>query len=443
MTTKRIPLKKVKLAPYNPRITLTPEDQEWKDIEASLNEFGYLGGMVVNTRTMNLVAGHQRLAILRARGETSVEFATVDLDDASERRLNIVMNRVSGRWDDSKLADILSHLQSQQLDISSLGFSPTQIQDLLTKAKPKPKQDPDAPAPPVTIAQTKPGDLYELFTGDGSTRHRVLCGDSTRADHMAKLMGKEKARLVFVDPPYGVSYESAETARGAHPGYQGAIANDNLRAGNLIRFLAQAFERLHEATIDKAALYCFFASCNHIEFETAMMESGWRVKQELVWAKQMALSRSDFHWAHEPILYGAKTGQNCEWLGDRTETTLFDSGEPPDLDCMSKDELRDMLKAIVEHSTVWNEKRDSANLYLHPTQKPTNLCRRALRNSSLPGEIVLDSFGGSGSSLIAAELEGRQARLCELDPCYVDATVKRFDDTFEAVHISLNGKIYQ
>lgn len=146
--TKRIPLKKVKLVTYNPRVPLTPEDQEWKDIEASLNEFGYLGGMVVNTRTMNLVAGHQRLAILRARGETAVEFATVDLNDDDERRLNIVMNRVTGRWDDTKLATLLAELQGKALDISTLGFSQEAIDALLN---------------PGSGAQSGSGKLAERF----------------------------------------------------------------------------------------------------------------------------------------------------------------------------------------------------------------------------------------------------------------------------------------
>lgn len=435
-------LKSLKPAPWNPRETLQPGEHEYEAIKASLSEFGLVQPLVYNVRSKQLVGGHQRRQIMLDQGITEAQVVEVDLDEAAERKLNIQLNG-TGRWDDQKLASLLAEMQGQSIDLKSLGFSKTEIADLLTKFKPKPKQDPDAPTPPVTIAETKPGDLYEVWTGDGATRHRVMCGDSTKADHMAKLMAGEKARIVFTDPPYGVSYVARDNARDGTQKYQGAIANDNLRAGKLIQFLAQVFERANEHTIDKAALYCFFASCNHIEFETALNENGWRVKQELIWSKQMALSRSDYHWTHEPILYGAKTGQNCEWLGDRTETTLFDASEPPDLDCMSKDGLRDLLKSITEHSTIWNEKRDAANLYLHPTQKPTSLARRALRNSSLPGDIVLDQFGGSGSTMIAAEIEGRQARLMELDPCYVDAAVKRFSDTFEHAHTSLNGKQYE
>ena len=125
-----------------------------------------------------------------------------------------------------------------------------------------------------------------------------MCGDSCDPEQMHRLMDGQKARLAFIDPPYGVSYTAGDNARPGNERYQGPIANDNLRAGNLVQFLARAFERLHESTIDRAALYCFFASCNHIEFETALIETGWRVKQELIWAKQMVLSRSDYHWAH-------------------------------------------------------------------------------------------------------------------------------------------------
>ena len=434
MTTKTLKFSKTNRAAYNPRADLQPGDPEWEQIKASYESFGQVRNFVLNEATGNVVSGHQGIKIMQALGHKEGAFHVINVSEAEEKRLNIILNNPGGKWDESKLATLLAEMQGQSIDLATLGFSKTEIADLLTAAKPKPKQDPDEPAPPSTIAVTKPGDLYELWTGDGSTRHRVMCGDSTRADHMATLMDGQKARLVFIDPPYGVSDESPSGTG------NGAIANDNLRGGNLVGFLAKAFERAHEVTIDKAAFYTFYASKTHIEFETAMQEAGWAVKQQLVRAKQMALGRSDYHYAHEPILYGAKTGQNCEWLGDRTETTLFDAAEPPDLDCMSKDELREMLKAITQHSTLWSEKRDAANTYLHPTQKPTSLARRALRNSSLPGEIVIDSFLGSGSTLVGAELEGRVCFGMELDACYIDSAVARFGKTFEHAHCAINGQ---
>jgi DNA modification methylase len=442
MKLKTVSLKALKPAPWNPRESLQPGEHEYEAIKASLNEFGLVQPLVFNRKSGFLVGGHQRRQVMLDQGITECQVVEVDLDEAAERKLNIQLNG-TGRWDEDKLASLLAEMKGQSIDLGSLGFSKTEIADLLTKAKPKPKQDPDAPAPPTTVAVTKPGDIYELWTEGSATRHRVMCGDSCDPEQMHRLMDGQKARLVFIDPPYGVSYESAETSRpGTRPRYQGAIANDNLRAGNLVQFLARAFERLHESTIDRAALYCFFASCNHIEFETALIETGWRVKQELIWAKQMVLSRSDYHWAHEPLLSCAKAGQNSEWLGDRTETTLLDE-DAPDIEKMSKDEMRDLLRQIQQNSTYWQESRDSAPSLIHPTQKPTSLSRRALRNSSLPGEIVIDSFLGSGSTLVGAELEGRVCFGSELDPCYVDAAVARFGKTFEHAHTSLNGKQYE
>lgn len=725
-------LKSLKPAPYNPRQTLQPGEHEYEAIKASLTEFGLIQPLVVNKASGFLVGGHQRRQVMMAEGMTECQVVEVDLDEAAERRLNLQLNG-TGRWDEAKLGTLLAEMQQQSIDLATLGFSKDHIADLLTKAKPKPKADPDAPAPPATIAQTKAGDIYELWTGDSPNHHRIICGDSTNPMHMARLMDGRKARLVFIDPPYGVSYTAGDNARPGSERYQGAIANDDLRAESLQEFLTAAFERLHEQTIDEAAIYCFYASCNHIEFENALRQAGWRAKQQLIWAKQMVLSRSDYHWAHEPCqpagtlvrkvinpratskgrqgafsttedvpietlksgdtvvsyeprgcvvhtrgrkiktaqrkyygdmieiavdgkrtkatdahqftvrldesksasqvvylmrkgnwwrigqvrlfnsrgfglasrladeggdeawilrtaestlealvieqalsckysiptthwnldryspnpelrraqadinriyeiigveriqigaaqaitdhhrnalypivrrgekfafsrkmsrtvracnlipglmqvpipttgegfkwetildatytpfagtvysldvdrdqhyiadgiithncLYGAKAGHNCEWLGDRTEITLL--GAPPDLDKLTKDQTQALLTEILQNTTYWTEKRDSAPSLIHPTQKPTSLARRALRNSSLPGEIILDSFGGSGSTLIAAELEGRTAYLSELDPCYVDAAVKRFGDTFEDAHASLNGKQYE
>ncbi len=428
-------LKDLRPAPYNPRQTLKPGEHEYEAIKASLGEFGLVQPLVWNKRSGFLVGGHQRREVLIAEGLKEAQVVEVDLDEVSEKKLNLQLNG-TGRWDDGKLAEILSGMKLESVDIGSLGFSGREIADLLTKAKPKPKIDPDTPTGPVTIAESKPGDLYELWTDGSATRHRIMCGDSCDPEQMQRLMDGQKARLAFIDPPFGVSYVS-QAGTG-----NGAIANDNLRGLHLTKFLQSAFERLHEATIDRAALYCFYASRNHIEFETAMIESRWTVKEQLIWAKQMVLGRSDYHWAHEPLLYAAKTGHNCDWLGDRTETTLL-GREPLDLDKLTKDELRDLLRQIQQHSTLWEEKKDSAPNLIHSTQKPTSLCRRALRNSSLPGEIIIDSFGGSGSTMIGAELEGRQARLMELDPCYVDAAVARFGKTFENSHTSLNGKQYE
>lgn len=427
-------LKTLKECPWNPREKLQPGEHEYEAIKASLGEFGLVQPLVYNTRSGQLVGGHQRRQVMLDQGITEAQVVEVDLDEAAERKLNLQLNG-TGRWDTTKLETLLAGMKTEGIDLQHLGLSPVELKELLNGAKPKPKRDPDTPTGPVTIATSKLGDIYELWT-DPDSRHRAMCGDSTNAEQMAKLMNGEKARLCFTDPPFGVSYKS-QAGTG-----NGAIANDDLRGQALVEFLQKLFERIDDATIPKAALYCFYASRNHLEFESAMINAGWRVKEQLIWTKQMVLGRSDYHYAHEPILYACKTGQNCEWLGDRTETTIFQD-DTPNIDKMSKDELHAILRAAIEHSTIWNERKDTANQLLHPTQKPTSLSRRAFRNSSLPGDIGLDVCLGSGSTLVGAELEGRRCYGADLDPRYIDSVTKRFFDTFEGASATKNNSAWE
>jgi site-specific DNA-methyltransferase (adenine-specific) len=198
---------------------------------------------------------------------------------------------------------------------------------------------------------------------------------------------------VFTDPPYGVSYKGVNNPGGRE---WEVIENDDLRGDKLSEFLLAAFKNIKTHLKSKRAFYIWYATRNHIQFESAIIDAGLKSKQVLMWNKGMILGHSDYHWAFEPCFYGCHADENCEWLGDRCQTT------------------------------VWDIKRDHTGDYVHPTQKPTTLAQKAIFNSSKIGETVLDLFGGSGSTLIACEQTNRKCRMMEFDPKYVDVIRRRY-----------------
>jgi DNA modification methylase len=367
--------------------------------------------------------GHQRckvLAELEKEGFTipNIPVAIVqaaDVKTAKSYLLGIVSQYgqiteagLIGYIEDSKLdPKMLRNLRMPEIDIDNV------IDQLDKMLNSEPPDADEAPALPAK-AKTKRGDIFTL---DG---HRLMCGDATAAADMGALMGKDRARLVFTDPPYGVSY----------PGVAGneteQIKNDELRGSKLQDFLQAAFECMFKFTIANPALYIFHASVNQRQFETALNHAKFQVKQQLIWNKGMILSRSDYHWAHEPIFYAIKAGKNCEWYGDRTGKTVLNL-HPADVAKLTKEQMKDMLKALLNNTTDWEFKRDSVVTYQHPMQKPVVLASLALKNNSMPGDIVLDSFGGSGSTLMACQIMDRRCRTMELDEKYCDVIIGRWE----------------
>lgn len=262
-----------------------------------------------------------------------------------------------------------------------------------------------------------PGDVYML--GD----HRLMCGDSTKPEDVEKLMAGDIADMVFTDPPYGVSYVGTNNPNGKE--WQ-MIANDDLRGDSLFQFLAHAFKNLADNLKSDGAFYVWFVSSNHIEFETALKMAGLRVKQELIWDKGMVLGHSDYHWTYEPCFYGTHKDKNCTWYGDRTQKTFLAMNRTEIRD-LKKEELVDILLHLHEGRSCWRIAGDNAIEYIHPTQKPIALPGIGIKNSSCAGQIVLDLFGGSGSTMMACEQLGRKARIMEFDPKYCDKIITRWE----------------
>lgn len=264
--------------------------------------------------------------------------------------------------------------------------------------------------------KSKEGDIYRL--GD----HILICGDSTKRETIEALMGEEKADLLVTDPPYNVAYEGGTKDKLT-------IMNDKMSEDNFVEFLTDAFKAFAPSLKSGGAFYIWHASSTQLQFELAMRNVGWRPRQQLIWNKNsMILGRQDYQWKHEPCFYGWADGAAHYFIDDRKQTTVFEDMRP-NIKGMKKEELQAMLEELLGDkisTTVICEDKPAAN-DVHPTMKPIRLLARQIKNSSKPGEIVVDIFGGSGSTLIACEQLGRKCRTVELDPRYADAIIERWE----------------
>lgn len=382
MIIQTIPISQINHAAYNPRKNLKPGDKEYEKLKRSIEEFGYVEPVIWNQRTGNIVGGHQRAKVLVQQGATEIECVVVDLDDDKEKALNVALNKVSGEWDIPLLTDLLKDLDASGFDVSLTGFDQPELSNLFGEPAAK-EDDFDASAALAEIDTpiTKPGDIWQLG------RHRLICGDSTASDVVAALMNGQQADLVLTDPPYNVDYEGGTGLK---------IQNDKMKDEQFLSFLTAAFTRMQEHSKAGAAAYIFHADSEGYNFRSAFKAAGYTLRQCLIWVKnQLVMGRQDYQWKHEPILYGWKDGASHAWYADRKQTTLVEFDRPqknPD----------------------------------HPTMKPVGLCGYFIQNSSKEGDIVLDLFGGSGSTLVACDQMNRVCYTTELDPKYCDVIVKRF-----------------
>lgn len=394
------------LAPHenNPRKL----SEEQKDaLTASLKRFGLVEIPAIN-KDNTILAGHQRVKVLAMIGkqdeEIDVRVPDRQLTKDESREYLIRSNQNTGAWDWAILQE--SFLKDELL---TWGFTE---EDLHGRFKNKTEGDDDAPGLPGT-SKSAMGDVYDLGP------HRLVCGDSTSQSFMDKLFKGQSADMIFTDPPYNVNYKGRgkDTSR--------TIENDNMDEASFRTFLLAAFDRMSHNTKPSAPLYCCYASRTHREFEDAINQAGYLVRNQIIWVKTVAsMGWGDYRWKHEPMFYAVKQGQSTEFFAGRSEWTAWDH-EPTD---QEKIEIvnRMMKKEEDGKSTVWRFSREFN--YVHPTQKPVALITRAIENSSKTHGIVLDPFGGSGSTLIACEKTGRVARTMEFDPTFADVIVQRYAD---------------
>ena len=380
----------------------THSDAQVAQIAASIREFGWTNPILIDGDN-TIIAGHGRLLAARKLGMEEVPAIVLDhLTKAQQRALVIADNQLAlnAGWDIDMLKAEIEDLKLEDFDLGLLGFDDKFLDGLL---EPEPTEGltdedavPEVPAIPVTVE----GDVWVLGN------HRLMCGDSTSMSSFDTLMDGARADIIFTDPPYGMSYgggrAAGSTKKGALVKAHGMIMNDDLQGDDLIGLVRDAIATSTASMKEGGALYACFTWRTYAEFEAGLESCGHKVKACIVWDKKsIGLGNSNYRPQHEFIFYCG--GQ---WYGDKSE------------------------------SDVWYMSRGNTGAYVHPTQKPVELVERALNNSSKAGDIVIDCFGGSGSTLIACEKTNRHARLMELDPKYCDVIIKRWQDFTgqQAVH---------
>lgn len=391
MNIQKIEIGKLKPADYNPRKDLKPEDEEYQKIKKSIIEFGYVDPIIVNT-DMTVIGGHQRLKVLKDLGYTVIECNMVDLDKNKEKALNIALNKITGEWDNKKLEELIAELKEEEFDLSTTGFTFDEVDNILKDITGTKEDDFDIDQALNDIEEptTKPGDVWLLG------KHRLMCGDSTVKENVDKLMNNNKADMVFTDPPYLMNFEGNVHANGSKSfnAVHGKIKNDNMSREEGDQFISKMFEMIKE--YNKGAYYvCFYRLGLDYVFR-ALDKLNNRYKALIIWNKgNHTLSNSDYMSKYEPIVYG--------WFSSH----LF-YGDRKNFD-------------------IWDIERTKKN-DLHPTMKPVDLVVEAIKNSSKIEDLVLDLFGGSGTTLVAAEQTKRTCYMMELDPKYCDVIIKRWEN---------------
>ena len=431
MEIRKIPIEKLNPATYNPRVDLQPEDKEYQEIKKSLEQFGYVDPIVWNECTGNVVGGHQRLKILIASGKTEIDCSVVNLSDIDEKALNTALNKIGGAWNEEKLAEILKELESLNYDISSLGFDSKEMDRLIDEAFREEIINDDFVINDVLKEEnsiTRIGDVWQLG------RHKLICGDSTDETVIQQLMQNEKADLLLTDPPYNVDYHSKDKEK---------IKNDNLTDFDFYNFLLFSLSRAYEVLKPGGAFYIWYADGNNNIFRKVCNEIGLTVRQCIIWNKNhFTIGRQDYQWKHEPCLYGWKDGTTHYFTPLRNYTTVIND-DCFDIDTLKKSELKNLLLKFMNlHTTVIDEPKPLKNED-HPTMKPIKLFGQLINNSTRQNEIVLDIFGGSGTTVIACEQLNRSARIVEYEPKYCDVIVKRYIKYSGNNNILLNGKEYK
>ena len=389
-------------------------------LERNIKKYGFLTPVITN-KDLLIADGEHRLQAARSIGMTEVPVFRLDVNEVDRRMLRQIMNKLKGEHD--RESDLIEYqfLYNEKSfeEFRELLPSASDYEKMLERSNAKVDSDNfDADKasqnPKYKVQQ---GDVYILG------KHRLMCGDSTNQEDVLKLMDGDLAKAIFTDPPYGVSYKGTNNPNGRE---WKVIENDDLRGDGLQEFLTKAFTNAFKVTIANPALYSCYASINHRQFETALITAGFKIKQQLVWDKGHVLGHSDYHWCHEPILYCIKKDRNCAWLGDRRQKTVLNNTDK-DLKDYKKEELLAYIEEFMNHRDLIRIRKDGAQSYVHPTQKPVELPKSCLRNNTEINDLVYEPFGGSGSTLIGCHEMSRRCYAMEFDPKYVSAILERWD----------------
>ena len=387
-----------KLVPYvNNARTHSPE--QINKLRASLREFGFINPVIID-RNYGVIAGHGRIMAAKEEGITEVPCVFADhLSEAQKKAYILADNRMAldAGWDEELLRVEIEALQGMDFDPLLTGFDEAELAELFGEENEAKEDDFDVDAELEKPTVTQSGDVWTLG------RHRLICGDSTQAETFDILMQGKKANLVVTDPPYNVNYE----------GTAGKIKNDNMASEKFYQFLLDAFTNIARVMADDASIYVFHADTEGLNFRKAFSDAGFYLSGCCIWKKpSLVLGRSPYQWQHEPCLYGWKKNGKHQWYSDRKQTTIWEF---------------DKTKKNTDH----------------PTMKPIPLLAYPICNSSMSNTLILDPFGGSGSTLIACEQTDRSCYTAELDEKYCDVIVKRYIEqvgSAEGVFVERNGE---
>ena len=374
-------------AGYNPRKDLKPGDIEYESIRRSIREHGYVDPVIINSDN-TIIGGHQRVNVLRDEGDDEIGVIVVDLDKNREKALNLALNKITGSWDDEALASLLVELKD--LDTET-GFSDEEVYKLLEDLGKSTSKDDEFDVvdelDEIEIPRTIRGDRYLLGN------HILFCGDSIDENDVRVLMGGVEADMVFTDPPWNVDY-----AEVGHNESKRGILNDSMSTEEFHTFLNSVFSNMGKVVKAGCMTYVVMSTSEWGSLMNVMDQCGYHWSTTIIWVKDsLVLARKDYHTRYEPIWYGWREGSSrLIPLEDRTQSDVWEIDRP---------------------------KRSDE----HPTMKPVPLVARAVMNSSKPGDVVLDLFGGSGTTLIACEEVGRSCHIMELDPKYCDVIVRRWE----------------
>ena len=390
-----------KLVPYANNARTHNKEQILK-LRSSLREFGFVNPVIID-REYNVLAGHGRIMAAKEEGIAEVPCVYADhLTEAQKKAYILADNRMAldAGWDDELLSVEMQELQELGFDLSMTGFDEKELTDLLgVDAGSEAKEDDfDLSAALEKAAFVQRGDVWTVG------RHKLMCGDATSAEDVSALMGDTKANLILTDPPYGVSFKSASGL---------TIQNDSMKNEEFYTFLLSSFQRMAEHLEKGGSAYVFHADTEGLNFRKAFIDAGFHLAGCCIWVKDsLVLGRSDYQWQHEPVLYGFMQNGKHHWYSDRKQTTIWHFDKP----------------------------KRNAN---HPTSKPLDLLGYPIGNSTQENGVVMDTFGGSGSTLMACEQTNRICHTMELDEKYASVILRRFVEDGgdpDSVYVIRNGE---
>ncbi len=383
-TTERFEMVDIdRLIPYA-RNARTHSKEQILQLRSSLREFGFVNPIICD-KDYNIIAGHGRVLAAKAEGLSDVPCVFVEhLTEAQKKAYILADNRLAlnAGWDEELLALEFADLKELGFDLGITGFDTAEIEKLFADSAGDAQDDDfDLTAALEQAAFVLPGDVWTLG------RHRLICGDATDADTVKKLMDGRKANLILTDPPYNVNFEGSSGLK---------IKNDSMKADQFYNFLLSAFKCFYNNLADGGAFYCFHSDSEKVNFFHACVDAGFHYSTTCIWVKNaLVLGRGDYQQMHEPVLYAFKDTAKHKWYSDRKQTTIWNFDKPK----KSND---------------------------HPTSKPLDLLAYPIANSSQANAIVLDTFGGSGSTLIACEQLDRTCFMLELDEKYASVILRRY-----------------